>query len=72
MKDVDDLPNLSVDTEMQEKKLELRLIQSSGRVDVPDDWLRELGLQEGDKIHLVIDPDDGTITIKPVDADNIL
>lgn len=56
--------NKTVDGELVQ-----RVIQSQGRVDVPDRFLEEMGLSEGDKVHLFID--DGGIKVVESSLDNI-
>jgi hypothetical protein len=57
-------------TGMVEKgEIDLKQVQIQGRVDVNDNWLDELGLSEGDKVHLVFEGD--SISIMKASLDNV-
>lgn len=43
--------------------METRKVQSLGRVDVPDDYLEQIGVDEGDKV-LVVCNEDGVEIVK--------
>lgn len=72
MQDEDGIPNMAVEPSMEEKQIEMRTIQRDGRVDLPDDWLEAFGMDHGENIHLIADPDDESITIKVANPENVL
>lgn len=42
--------------------METRKLQSLGRVDIPDEYLSQIGVEEGDKVLVVCEDDDVRIT----------
>lgn len=53
-------------TSSRKVRMRQRLVQSQGRIDIPNDQLMEiLGVNEGDSVHLIPDQENGTIRIIP-------
>lgn len=49
--------------------LEKRQVQKQGRVDIPDDWLEDMELEEGDSIFLKYDEDEKEARVFEASAD---
>lgn len=42
--------------------METRKVQSPGRVDIPDDYLAQIGIEEGSKVLVICEEDEVVIT----------
>ena len=51
------------------EKLEKRVVQKQGRVDIPDDWWEHMGLEDGESIFLKYDEDEKEVRIFEADPE---
>lgn len=54
-----------------ENKLDVRKLQTTGRVDIPTDMHRAMGIEEGDKVFVKWEEDDNEIRIMPADPSRL-
>lgn len=52
-----------------ENEIEVRKLQISGRVDIPEEMHLAMGVDEGDKVFVKWDDEKEVITLMPVDTD---
>lgn len=64
------MAEMTTDKEV-ENPLEVRKLQSTGRVDIPTEMHRAMGVDEGDNIFVKWDESEEEIKIMPVDPDMV-
>lgn len=50
---------------------EKRKVQTQGRIDIPDEWLEDMGLEEGDHVFVKYDGDNDVVKLFEADVDMI-